>query len=693
MATNQGPSGWRFAFLAALAGSCFVGCGGNAKTGGTGNYAGSNSDGGREAPGLPSEPTGAAGSDPLPEPRGHGWSVRDATPYSRTEHATILDQERDRMIVIGGAGGLDAWALPLSGQNQNQWTQLLPEGDSPPVDDSNRGWAVSAVYDPFGQRVLVLRADSSQFKTPRIWELTLADSPAWHELTLEGPSPGAELDQGKMVLDRSHRRVLIVGGGQNSSGTWALSLDAPARWSRLADAPAADPSTGSPFVLGINTGALFIDAPRETVVLIVGELGPSQVWTLPLAGGDWTLGSSGSCGADYRTSSIYDSAHDRVIFLGLSCGLSSYELATGKWQTLDMDYLNHQIDSSLASAISTIDDPQRGRALFFSGGLAAGNATTELRYDDLRLSVVVPNTLGSSAGGTTGVWDAQREALVAFGADAGVTRSHGAGAKDIWRDVAGPQPEFSKGVYDPVGHAVIAIGHPQFGATTELVARLPSKPGSAWQDIPVSGGPRVRNRPTAVYDSVEQRVILHGGEAATDSTPGELLNDTWALSLTGEPQWTELATSGDSGGARAQQVAIFDPIGQRMISYGSPADSSPIHASGDLHQLMLDDSLTWSAMHAAGTGPSHGEVLALYDPEGERMLILDETHLFALTLRGELRWHRFCEPGMTMPGSRPYFVDPSYYQSSTLLGLAPDGLFAAKGDGAFRFDLETSYCD
>jgi len=31
--------------------------------------------------------------------------------------------------------------------------------------------------------------------------------------------------------------------------------------------------------------------------------------------------------------------------------------------------------------------------------------------------------------------------------------------------------------------------------------------------------------------------------------------------------------------------------------------------------------------------------------------------------------------------------------SSTLLGLAPDGLFAALGDGTFRFDLDTPYCD
>jgi len=31
--------------------------------------------------------------------------------------------------------------------------------------------------------------------------------------------------------------------------------------------------------------------------------------------------------------------------------------------------------------------------------------------------------------------------------------------------------------------------------------------------------------------------------------------------------------------------------------------------------------------------------------------------------------------------------------ASTILALAPDGLFAARGDGTFRFDLDTPYCD
>ena len=682
MATKRGLTVWRCAFLGLLAGSCVVGCSGNETIGGTCVNAASTPDGGPRSSGTPSEAAGP------------GWSIRDATPYSRTEHATVLDEARDRMLVIGGLGGLDVWALPLSGPGQQRWAQIQAGGDAPPVLDLNTGGAVSAIYDPFGQRVLVLRADSYQFTTPRIWELTLDDSPTWHELTLEGPAPGAQLDQGKMVVDRSGKRVLIVGGGLNTSGTWALSLDGPARWSRVADAPIAEVFPNSIFFLGINVSALFVDAPRERLVLIAGAVrASSHVWTLPLAGGEWALEASGACGADYDTTSTYDSTHDRVIFVGGDCGLSSYSLANGEWQSSHASNWFANRDSYSSSyAVSSIDDPQRGRALFFSGGFCAGNATTMLSYDDLKLSTLVPNTLGIGPGGTTGVWDEQRQALVAFGAsDGGVTNAHGWAADDRWRDVAGPQPPWSVGVYDAIGQAVIAVGHPDLAPSSEIVARLSSAPGSEWRVIPASGGPELRDFPVAVYDSARQRLVLHGGQA-TGYPPAKWFDDTWALSLTGDPEWTVLVTSGNSGGARSRQAAIFDPIGQRMITYGGTVDISTNDGPRDLHQLTLDDSLQWSEIQAAGTGPANSYgMLAVYDAPGERMLVLDKGHLFALTLRGDPVWHRFCELGIGMPGSLPLFVSSG--AAAPLLGVAPDGLFAALGDGTFRFDLATPYCD
>ncbi len=686
MAAKLGLGVWLSGLLCMLGAA---GCGGSVKNAGAGagGDAGGGSGGSAEPP---PEMAGSTHEDPAPQRL--GWSIRDATPYSRTEHATVLDEARDRLIVIGGAGGLDVWALPLSGPSQNRWLQILPDGDSPPADESNVGAPVSAVYDPLGRRVLVLSADSYAANAPRIWELTLDDAPAWHELELEGPNPGAELDQGRMVVDTGGKRVLVVGGGLHSSGTWALSLEGAARWSRVADAPAQYTFTRSPFPIGINTGALFIDSARARAMLITaGVRDAAQVWAMPLAGGDWVLQSSNSCGADYDTTSTYDSAHDRVVFVGSDCGISTYSLANGQWQTSSMV-------SEILVAFSSIDDPQRARALFFSGGLRAGNATTALRYDDLSLSVLVPNSLGVAPGGSNGVWDERREALISFGdtgSDGGApTRLHGSGPSDRWLEIASSVSPFNMAVYDTNGQAVVTVGQVDPTAKTESVARLSSAPGSDWEIIPTTGAPELRSWPVAVYDSVRQRLVLHGGEAGEASYPsGRYLDDTWALSLAGAAQWTELATSGDSGGGRSLQTAIFDPIGQRLISYGGSVDAIASNGPGDLHQLTLDDSLVWNELHAAGTGPAHAErVLTVYDPRGQRMLALDRTHLFALSLTGEPTWHRFCEPGMGMPGSLPFSVIGNG-PSNTLLGLAPDGLFVALGDGTFRFDLDTGYCD
>ena len=693
MAAKRGLSVWNFGLLIVLSGSCFAACGGNAQTGGPGAAAGGSSDGGPDNAGAPSETAGRA--DVEAKPSVLGWSIRDATPYSRNEHATVLDEGRDRMIVIGGAGGMDVWALPLSGPDKHRWSQILPEGNAPPVDEQNIGQAASAVYDPFGQRVLVLRADSYQFETPRIWELTLDDIPTWHELELEGPAPGAELDQGKIVVDRDGKRALIVGGGKDSSGTWALSLDGPARWARIADAPAQESYTRSPFPVGINVGSLFIDPPRARLVLISASVDKSAAWTLPLTGGDWALESRApSCGPDYETSSSYDWAHERVLFLGRKCGISSYSLATGEWQSsLASNWVETHDESQLIIATSSIDDRKRGRALFFSGGLSPGNATTALSYGDLKLSVLVPNTLGVAPSSATGVWDEQRQALIALGSfrgTNGATRAHGLNPTDSWREVADSPPPLSDAVYDPIGHAVVAVGYPDDQASSATVARLASKPGSVWEVIAAPDGPQARTGPVLVYDSVRQRVVLHGGSSYT-GTETISLSDTWTLSFSGETQWTELATTGDSGETGFRRSAIFDPVAQRMIVYGSVDDNSGA-APGELFQLALDDSLEWSALPALGRGPTHYGGLALYDPHGERMLVLDKTHLYALTLNASPTWHRFCEPGMTMPGSISLFLggnDPA----TTLLGLAPDGLFAALGDGAFRFDLDTPYCD
>jgi hypothetical protein len=225
---------------------------------------------------------------------------------------------------------------------------------------------VSAVYDPFEQRLLVLVADSYRYQTPRIWELTLDDSPTWRELMLEGPAPGAELDQGRMVVDRAGKRVLIVGGGLNSSGTWALSLDGPTRWSRLTDAPVVSSFSRNPFLLGYGPGLLFVDSPRDRLALVtVGDSFDDLLFTLPLNGGEWSLEARRSCNQSTDRTLTYDSTHERVLFLEQSCGISSWSLSNAEWSTWDASSLQVGGRSPSLLPVSSIDDAKHGRAMYF----------------------------------------------------------------------------------------------------------------------------------------------------------------------------------------------------------------------------------------------------------------------------------------------------------------------------------------
>ena len=96
-----------------------------------------------------------------------GWSVSDDTPPSLLAHLAVVDEAGDRLIIFGASTG-DTWSLPLSGRDANHWI-LLPSVLSIAADSAG-ALQNSAVYDPFGQRVLVLITSSVRSATA-LWQL------------------------------------------------------------------------------------------------------------------------------------------------------------------------------------------------------------------------------------------------------------------------------------------------------------------------------------------------------------------------------------------------------------------------------------------------------------------------------------------------------------------------------------------
>ena len=107
------------------------------------------------------------------------------------------------------------------------------------------------------------------------------------------------------------------------------------------------------------------------------------------------------------------------------------------------------------------------------------------------------------------------------------------------------------------------------------------------------GSPVGRTFHSAVYDSVNSRMIIFGGCSFTGIYCTSYLNDVWVLtnanSVSGTPSWVQLTTAGTPPPPRWAQAAAYDAVNNRMIVYG-----------GDNQDIVFSD--TWVLSNANGLG-------------------------------------------------------------------------------------------
>ncbi len=118
--------------------------------------------------------------------------------HALQRHAAVYDPIRDRMLVIGGlqqANGEptnEVWSLSLS--DTLTWTRLEPVGSPPPPITDH-----ATVYDSVRDRVIVIMGNAG-YITSSVWALNLVDPPVWSQLVPVGPSPPPRRDQPSMIL-------------------------------------------------------------------------------------------------------------------------------------------------------------------------------------------------------------------------------------------------------------------------------------------------------------------------------------------------------------------------------------------------------------------------------------------------------------------------------------------------------------
>ena len=294
-----------------------------------------------------------------------------------------------------------------------------------------------------------------------------------------------------------------------------------------------------------------------------------------------------------------------------------------------------------------IYDPVRDRMICFGGqdGVRRNDVWTLSLETNPKWTFLRPSGAAPSARWyPTAIYDPVRDRMVVFGGDDGSARN------DVWALSLGESPQWTQltptgtpptarylhtAIYDPVGDRMVVFGG--FWNWNDVwVLALGGSP--QWTKLTPSGTPPSgRCYHTAVCDPVGGRMVVFGG-----FTGALLANDVWALSLGGSPQWTKLTPSGPLPAARGSHTAIYDPVGDRMVTFGGSDEYS---GRNDVWALSLGGSPQWTQLTPSGILPSgRYEHTAVYDSVRDRMVVFggyDGSYVndvWALSLGANPQW-------------------------------------------------------
>ena len=233
---------------------------------------------------------------------------------------------------------------------------------------------------------------------------------------------------------------------------------------------------------------------------------------------------------------------------------------------------------------AAVFDPLERRMLLF-GGIHEGGISNELWECALagapewtRIEVADPRP--AARHGQSMIYDARRNRLVLFGGG----DAAGAVLNDVWA--------LQLGVASP-----------------------------AWvQWSPLGTAPAARGYHSAVYDSLQDRMIVFGGaqQLGVDGPPSDFLGDLWTLSLGDTPAWDEVIQVGPQPGILCGHVAFCEQARNRMVLFGGFDGVM----TNETWALSLTPTLGWSQIIPAGTLPlARAAAAAAIDPLGDRLII------------------------------------------------------------------------
>jgi len=262
--------------------------------------------------------------------------------------------------------------------------------------------------------------------------------------------------------------------------------------------------------------------------------------------------------------------------------------------------------------------------------LATPGPATASNPDGMWVQVPQPLAPLATDGGAM-CWDPVRGRMVVFGG-----RSTTGARNDVWAVTSGPpvrweqlsplgtppSPRYAHTmVYDSLRDRMIVYGgSPNTNSPLGDVFELTLSGTPTWNPIAAANPPPARLAAVAIYDPIGDRMIVFGGLSGFDN-----LGDTWQLSFaSGTPTWTELVFSDPTPGKRSWSAAIYDPVEQRMVISGGGIGEGPprVVYGGDVWALSLTGTPAWNKLPVVGTlaGGRRGHA-AMYDSDHRWMVL------------------------------------------------------------------------
>jgi hypothetical protein len=644
-----------------------------------------------------------AASTSRPEWRALAAADAPGAPPPTRSCAAAYDPVGDRLIVFSGWNGSvmqnGVWALTFGGATVGRWTQICDATSCGAPPTARR--ASQMVYDAARKRMIVFGGLDGSYRND-LWSLDLNGTPTWTAIAATGELP---LSRGghSMVADVGRDGVWLFGGtrtGSDLGDVWWLDLAAN-EWRRLDTACGiACPSPRS--------GATVVhDTTADRLVLYGGwesgpDVYPEQAWTLNLTDAPtWRHVDLDSERPQPRSFHLagYDQAAQRMIVFGGGSGSSAYKDShtlhlppdrPAYWRGVqpttpitarDQVAVTFDAESRRLTAFGGFGSgafpgaPDAGAHLAdtFQLRLGAGGRLQQWRNATPTDAATVPIAREATSYAT----DTANHRLYLVGGLTGDIELNDVWVVDSantprpqWRQLCSPSscgeapPKRWGGhaIHDADGERLIVFGGRGAGGVALADTWvLDLSPTPAWSRLQTTGvAPPARWGGAVSYDPASQQMVVFGGQTGPDST-GSTLDDTWALSLAGQPTWRQLDDGGVAPSARRSPAYADSAATDLLLSGGLSTETGAhhndvwaLHVSGDRAvwtQLATDscadpDTPMCRRSASAVFDEARNELVVVFGRDSERFF--DDLWRFKLDTRS---WHTSADTCAARAGS------------------------------------------